>query len=140
MNASICLRRLLLRWRKPRERNYLPSSELWCKHNVTHARQQNNIETRREWPTRPQPVIAPRPLKRSLTGNGGPWAESKQDRPYDLQCSTRNCRRSRLRCCIGRDDVAMSFPDKSVAPSAAFVDCFAISVVIGCVQLPWPCW
>src|SRR5207247_6712561 len=32
--------------------------------------------------------------------------ESKQDRPYDVQCSTRNCRRSRLRCCIGRDDVA----------------------------------
>src|SRR6184192_2355554 len=59
---------------------------------------------------RPQPGIAPRPLKRSLTGNGGPWAESKQDRPYDVQCSTRNCRRSRLRCCIGRDDVADVVP------------------------------
>ncbi len=34
----------------------------------------------------------------------------------------------------------MSFPDKSVAPSAAFVDRFAIGVVIGCVQLPWPGW
>ena len=34
----------------------------------------------------------------------------------------------------------MSFPDKSVAPSAAFVDRFAIDVVIGCVQLPWPGW
>lgn len=29
----------------------------------------------------------------------------------------------------------MSFPDKSVALSAAFVDRFAIGVVIGCVQL-----
>jgi len=56
---------------------------------------------------------------------------SKQDRPYDVQCSTRNYRRSRLRCCIDRDDVA---------PSAAFVDRFAIGVVIGCVQLPWPGW
>ena len=34
----------------------------------------------------------------------------------------------------------MSFPDKSVAPSAALVDRFAIGVVIGCVQLPWPGW
>jgi len=34
----------------------------------------------------------------------------------------------------------MSFPDKPVAPSAAFVDRFAIGVVIGCVQLPWPGW
>ena len=34
----------------------------------------------------------------------------------------------------------MSFPDKSVALSAAFVDRFAIGVVIGCVQLPWPGW
>jgi hypothetical protein len=34
----------------------------------------------------------------------------------------------------------MSFPDKPVALSAAFVDRFAIGVVIGCVQLAWPGW
>ena len=34
----------------------------------------------------------------------------------------------------------MSFPDKPTALSAAFVDRFAIGVVIGCVQLPWPGW
>jgi hypothetical protein len=34
----------------------------------------------------------------------------------------------------------MSFPDKSTALSAAFVDRFVIGVVIGCVQLPWPGW
>ena len=34
----------------------------------------------------------------------------------------------------------MSFPDKTVALIAAFVDRFAIGVVIGCVQLPWPGW
>jgi hypothetical protein len=34
----------------------------------------------------------------------------------------------------------MTFPDKSVALSAAFVDRFAIGVVIGCIQLPWPGW
>ena len=34
----------------------------------------------------------------------------------------------------------MSFPDKSLALTAAFVDRFAIGVVIGCIQLPWPGW
>ena len=34
----------------------------------------------------------------------------------------------------------MSFPDKPTALSAAFIDRFAIGVVIGCVQLPWPGW
>ena len=34
----------------------------------------------------------------------------------------------------------MTFPEKSVALSAAFLDRFAIGVVIGCVQLPWPGW
>ena len=34
----------------------------------------------------------------------------------------------------------MTFPDKSAALSAAFVERFAIGVVIGCVQLPWPGW
>jgi len=34
----------------------------------------------------------------------------------------------------------MSFPDKSVALGAAFVDRFAIGLVIGCVPLPWPGW
>ena len=34
----------------------------------------------------------------------------------------------------------MSFPDKSAALSASFVDRFAIGVVIGCVHLPWPGW
>ena len=34
----------------------------------------------------------------------------------------------------------MSFPDKPAALSAAFIDRFAIGVVIGCVQLVWPGW
>ena len=34
----------------------------------------------------------------------------------------------------------MSFPDKTTALGAAFVDRFAIGLVIGCVQLPWPGW
>ena len=34
----------------------------------------------------------------------------------------------------------MAFPDKKAALSAAFVERFAIGVVIGCVQLPWPGW
>ena len=34
----------------------------------------------------------------------------------------------------------MSFPEKAVALSAAFADRFAIGVVIGSVQLPWPGW
>ena len=34
----------------------------------------------------------------------------------------------------------MSFADKPAALSAAFVERFAIGVVIGCVQLPWPGW
>jgi len=34
----------------------------------------------------------------------------------------------------------MSFPDKPAALGAAFVDRFAIGVVIGCVQLAWPGW
>ena len=34
----------------------------------------------------------------------------------------------------------MSFPDKTVALIAAFVDRFAIGVVLGCVQLPLPGW
>ncbi len=34
----------------------------------------------------------------------------------------------------------MSFPDKSAALSAAFVERFAIGLVIGCVQLTWPGW
>ena len=34
----------------------------------------------------------------------------------------------------------MSFPDKPAALSAAFIDRFAIGVVIGCVQLAWPGW
>jgi hypothetical protein len=34
----------------------------------------------------------------------------------------------------------MSFPDKTAALSAAFVERFAIGLVIGCVQLPWPGW
>jgi hypothetical protein len=32
----------------------------------------------------------------------------------------------------------MSFRDKPAALTAAFVERFAIGVVIGCVQLPWP--
>ena len=34
----------------------------------------------------------------------------------------------------------MSFPDKTAALSAAFVERFAIGLVIGCVQLAWPGW
>jgi hypothetical protein len=34
----------------------------------------------------------------------------------------------------------MSFPDKPAALGAAFVDRFAIGLVIGCVQLTWPGW
>lgn len=34
----------------------------------------------------------------------------------------------------------MSFPDKQAALLGAFLNRFAIGVVIGCVQLPWPGW
>jgi hypothetical protein len=34
----------------------------------------------------------------------------------------------------------MSFPDKRTALLAAFSDRFAIGLVIGCIQLPWPGW
>ena len=34
----------------------------------------------------------------------------------------------------------MSFPDKRTALLGAFTDRFAIGLVIGCVQLPWPGW
>jgi hypothetical protein len=35
----------------------------------------------------------------------------------------------------------MSFPDKRAAVLAAFIDRFAIGLVIGCVDLPgWPGW
>ena len=34
----------------------------------------------------------------------------------------------------------MSFPDKRAAISSAFVDRFAIGLVIGVVSLPWPSW
>lgn len=34
----------------------------------------------------------------------------------------------------------MSFPDKRAALLGAFTDRFAIGLVIGCVQLPWPGW
>jgi hypothetical protein len=34
----------------------------------------------------------------------------------------------------------MAFPDKTAALSAAFVERFAIGLVIGCVQLSWPGW
>src|SRR5260221_126041 len=34
----------------------------------------------------------------------------------------------------------MAFADKIAALSAAFVERFAIGLVIGCVQLPWPGW
>jgi hypothetical protein len=35
----------------------------------------------------------------------------------------------------------MPFPDKKTAPLAAFIDRFAIGLVIGCVDLPgWPGW
>ena len=34
----------------------------------------------------------------------------------------------------------LSFPDKQAALLAAFADRFAIGLVIGCVQRPWPGW
>jgi hypothetical protein len=34
----------------------------------------------------------------------------------------------------------MSFPDKKSALLGAFFSRFAIGVVVGCVQLPWPGW
>src|SRR5215831_14015511 len=34
----------------------------------------------------------------------------------------------------------MPFPDKAAALSAAFVERFAIGLVIGCVELAWPGW
>jgi hypothetical protein len=34
----------------------------------------------------------------------------------------------------------MVFADKTAALSAAFVERFAIGLVIGCVELPWPGW
>jgi hypothetical protein len=34
----------------------------------------------------------------------------------------------------------MSFPDKPAALLGAFLNRFAIGLVIGCVQLPWPGW
>ena len=34
----------------------------------------------------------------------------------------------------------MAFPDKPAALLAAFLDRFAIGVVIGAIQLPWPGW
>ena len=34
----------------------------------------------------------------------------------------------------------MPFPDKTAALTAAFVERFAIGVVIGCVALAWPGW
>lgn len=36
--------------------------------------------------------------------------------------------------------IPMSFPDKRSALLGAFADRFAIGLVIGCVQLPWPGW
>jgi hypothetical protein len=36
--------------------------------------------------------------------------------------------------------VPLSFPNKTEALSAAFIDRFAIGLVIGCVELPWPGW
>jgi hypothetical protein len=36
--------------------------------------------------------------------------------------------------------IPMSFPDKTAALLAAFASRFAIGLVIGCVQLPWPGW
>ncbi|HEX4960199.1 MAG TPA: hypothetical protein VF173_05125 [Thermoanaerobaculia bacterium] len=36
--------------------------------------------------------------------------------------------------------IPMAFPDKRTALLAAFADRFAIGLVIGCVQLPWPGW
>jgi hypothetical protein len=34
----------------------------------------------------------------------------------------------------------MAFPNKPAALTAAFVERFAIGLVIGCVQLSWPGW
>ncbi|HKH44319.1 MAG TPA: hypothetical protein VKM72_06630 [Thermoanaerobaculia bacterium] len=34
----------------------------------------------------------------------------------------------------------MSFPDKRTALLGAFIDRFAIGLVLGCVELPWPGW
>jgi hypothetical protein len=34
----------------------------------------------------------------------------------------------------------MSFPDKRTALLGAFADRFAIGLVLGCVQVPWPGW
>ncbi len=34
----------------------------------------------------------------------------------------------------------MTFPDKTAALCAAFVERFSIGLVIGCVQLSWPGW
>jgi hypothetical protein len=34
----------------------------------------------------------------------------------------------------------MEFPDKRAALAGAFLNRFAIGVVIGCVRLPWPGW
>ena len=34
----------------------------------------------------------------------------------------------------------MAFPNKPAALTAAFVERFAIGLVIGCVKLPWPGW
>ena len=34
----------------------------------------------------------------------------------------------------------MSFPDKTIALLAAFINRFGIGLVIGCVVLPWPGW
>ena len=36
--------------------------------------------------------------------------------------------------------VRLPFPDKTAALSAAFVERFAIGLVIGCVALPWSGW
>ena len=34
----------------------------------------------------------------------------------------------------------MDFPDKRAALLGAFLNRFAVGLVIGCVQLPWPGW
>src|SRR5215211_282514 len=34
----------------------------------------------------------------------------------------------------------LSFPDKRTALLGAFADRFAIGLVLGCVELPWPGW
>jgi len=36
--------------------------------------------------------------------------------------------------------IPMQFPDKTTALLGAFTSRFAIGLVIGCVQLPWPGW